>query len=186
MHTAALDFVKRIKKHYPEHFANCRVLEIGSANVNGTIRSLFTNCRYTGLDLYPGPDVDVVQHAVDYIAANPEPQPNTIISCEALEHDARWRETVTSAINMLRPHGGLLVITCAGPNRAEHGTTRTTPADSPATTDYYGNITVQDLLHVANNCREFWQEDRLQHVIAEYGRDNKDTYFAIYKQSIFS
>ncbi len=32
------------------------------------------------------------------------------------------------------------MITCAGPNRQEHGTKRTTPGDSPFTTDYYKNI----------------------------------------------
>ena len=35
-------------------------------------------------------------------------------------------------------------MTCATEGRAEHGTTRTIPKDSPFTTDYYLNLTEED------------------------------------------
>jgi hypothetical protein len=40
--------------------------------------------------------------------------------------------------------GGILIFTCAGPTRQEHGTTRTTPGDAPHTNDWYRNISIED------------------------------------------
>jgi hypothetical protein len=48
---------------------------------------------------------------------------------------------------MTKPNG-LIVMSCATTGRPEHGTTRTSPADSPLTIgkgwDYYKNLTEQD------------------------------------------
>jgi hypothetical protein len=48
---------------------------------------------------------------------------------------------------MVKPNG-LVVMTCATTGRPEHGTSRTTPNDSPLTTnigwDYYKNLTEED------------------------------------------
>lgn len=136
MHASVTDFVKQVKQLHPQAFKDCRVLEVGSRYINGTVRTFFDRCNYTGLDLAPGPLVDEVCHVADYPAAS---FANTVISCEALEHDKRWAESIRTMLELLHP-GGLLVITCAGPGRAEHGTARTSPTDSPATTDYYGNL----------------------------------------------
>lgn len=149
MHKAAWDFVESVKAKHPGHFKNKRVLEVGSRYINGTVRTLFEGCDYMGLDLSPGPLVDAVCHVADMPTPDvyygePEPygpdQFDTIISCEALEHDKRWQESVSTMWELLSP-GGLLIITAGGTGRPEHGTTRTNPTDSPATTDYYGNIT---------------------------------------------
>lgn len=136
MHQAAWDFVESVKAKRPGYFTDKRVLEVGSRYINGTVRTLFTGCEYLGLDLSPGPLVDRVCHVADLIGGPFD----TIISCEALEHDKRWRESITSIWEMLKP-GGILIITAGGTGRSEHGTARTSPTDSPATTDYYGNIT---------------------------------------------
>ena len=61
-----------------------------------------------------------------------------------LEHDKHYKESLQAMYNLLVP-GGFLLLTAAGFNRAEHGTTRTTPEASPFTTDYYENITYQML-----------------------------------------
>jgi hypothetical protein len=49
---------------------------------------------------------------------------------------------------MVKPNG-LVVMTCATTGRPEHGTSRTSPADSPLTIgkgwDYYKNLTPEDL-----------------------------------------
>ena len=39
---------------------NLSILEIGSYDVNGTIRNLFASENYVGVDLVEGPGVDVV------------------------------------------------------------------------------------------------------------------------------
>lgn len=55
--------------------------------------------------------------------------------------------------SVCRP-GGLIVFTCATEGRGEHGTTRTSPADSPFTNDYYRNVTEADV-------REVWECEAL-------------------------
>lgn len=137
MHETVGYFVRQVKQLHPKAFKDCRVLEVGSRYINGTVRTFFERCNYTGLDLAPGPLVDKVCHVADY-PQHPD-KSDTVVSCEALEHDSRWTESLRAMRDILRP-GGLLVITCAGPGRAEHGTKRTSPSDSPATTDYYGNV----------------------------------------------
>jgi hypothetical protein len=140
-HKEQLEFVSGIKEKYPQFFNNRRVVEIGSRNINGTVRDLFHKCRYTGVDLEEGEGVDVVE---DY--ANYERESfltgvtcDVVISCEALEHDQYWRLTLKRMYEALRV-GGLMVVTAAGTGREEHGTHAQKPEDSPFTNDYYGNI----------------------------------------------
>lgn len=170
-HKHQREFCEQVKRQFPFHFesTHTRVLEIGSRNVNGTVRDLFATKNYTGLDLTEGKDVDVVCHVREFLS--PDNHFDVVISCEALEHDREWKETLLAAYRLLKP-GGLLVITCAGPNRAEHGTTRTTPRDSPATTDYYMNLSPTDILEA------FGVHDKeFVNYAAAPGWDGKDTYF---------
>jgi len=57
-----------------------------------------------------------------------------------LEHDENWAGSLTRMAELVKDDG-MLLFTCATTGRPEHGTKRTTPQDSPATTDYYLNIT---------------------------------------------
>jgi hypothetical protein len=64
---------------------------------------------------------------------------DVVISTEALEHDYRYIETIHSVSGLTRSKG-LLLITCATEPRPEHGTDKTNPNESPATSNYYRNI----------------------------------------------
>jgi hypothetical protein len=46
-------------------------------------------------------------------------------------------------------------MTCATTGRDKHGTTRTSPKDSPFTTDYYMNITEEDFRQAVDVEKEF-------------------------------
>jgi len=124
---------------------NLAVLEIGSYDVNGSIRSLFDTEHYVGVDLVAGPGVDVVAdgQSVDY----PDATFDAVLSCEVFEHNPFWQETFENMHRMLKP-GGLLIMTCASRGRREHGTTRTSPENSTGTQslewDYYRNLTAAD------------------------------------------
>ena len=61
MNQSDLDFLKKRKKIYPEFFKNVKVLELGSRNINGTVRDVFDNCEFIGVDWVVGKDVDVTQ-----------------------------------------------------------------------------------------------------------------------------
>ena len=139
-HKAQMDYVLQVREKHPDIFVNKKVLEIGSLNINGTVRPLFYNCQYLGIDIGPGKDVDYVGHFCEM----PRCKYDVIISCEALEHDARWQETLRLAVESLRP-GGWLIVTCGGEGRPEHGTASTTPLNSPHTLDWYQNLTEADI-----------------------------------------
>jgi len=143
---------------YPQHFKRVNVIDVGSLDINGHNRGLFSRCHYIGIDVHDGYNVDIVGRA-HAVMADLEPKDglidvtwnphhtrietngkfDTIISTEALEHDCYLHLTLVGMYNKLRP-GGLLLITCAGDGRKEHGTTANRPEDSPGTNDYYSNV----------------------------------------------
>lgn len=130
-------FCIRVKSMFPAFFYNARVLDMGSLDVNGNNRYLFDVSCYTGIDIYPGKNVDIICEAHMYESLKPY---DVVISTEMLEHDQYWIGSLQSMTRNLRG-GGLLVFTCATTGRPEHGTRRTTPESSPATNDYYKNLT---------------------------------------------
>lgn len=144
-HPAQHDYIRYVKNKFPEHFSNKQVVEIGSLNINGTVRIFFDNCHYVGLDVAAGKDVDLVCEGQNFNA--PNESFDVAISCECFEHNPHWVETFRNMYRVTRP-GGMIIMTCATTGRAEHGTTRTTPQDSPLTIglgwDYYKNLTEKD------------------------------------------
>lgn len=133
-----------VRNLYPEYFQNQRVLEVGSMNLNGTVRDYFTNCEYLGIDLGPGPGVDLVINGDEYIQPGAY---SVVISTESFEHNPTWRKTFDNMLTNCSS-GGMIVWTCASTGRPEHGTRATTPSDSPYTCDnnYYKNLTIQDFV----------------------------------------
>jgi len=142
-HQQQFDFVKTVANALPNNFANCKVLEVGSLDINGSVRQFFTNCDYIGIDLGHGRGVDLVCQGQDYDA--PDNTFDTCISCECFEHNPDWVLTFVNMYRMTKP-GGLILMSCATTGRAEHGTKRTSPADAPFCNDYYKNLTEQDFL----------------------------------------
>jgi SAM-dependent methyltransferase len=144
-HSSQLQFVEIVSRAFPEHFEGSRVLEVGSLDINGSIRPLFHDCDYIGLDVAPGPAVDVVCQGQEYDA--PSFSFDVVVSCEAMEHNPHWVKTFENMFRLCRP-GGLVLMTCATTGRPEHGTTRTEPQSSPLTVSlgwtYYKNLTEKD------------------------------------------
>ena len=141
-HPLQIEFCKSIKKKYPKYFKNVDVLDVGSVDINGNNRYLFSKYTYTGLDIGPGNNVDVI---CPIHLFKPNKQYDVIISTEMLEHDVNYVQSLQRMFNLLKPEG-LLILTAAGDGRLEHGTKRTSPEDSPYTTDYYKNINWKDIL----------------------------------------
>jgi len=145
-HPEQAEFFSGVRAHYPASFQRARVLEVGSLDINGSVRELFADCDYTGVDLELGPGVDLACQG--QLVGFPSGHFDTTISAECLEHNPFWRETVANMLRMTRP-GGLVLISCATTGRLEHGTSRTNPDASPFTTaaqwDYYRNLRGRDL-----------------------------------------
>lgn len=88
-----------------------RMLEIGSQDINGSIRSSFTDAtEYIGIDMQEGLGVDVVMNASAMLAHFGAASFDTIACCEMLEHDVDFLNTVEDIHEMVTD-GGYLVIT---------------------------------------------------------------------------
>lgn len=172
MHTEVSNYIENIKKNHPQYFSKKRVLEVGSLDINGSIRSLFSECTYLGLDIGEGIGVDLVCPIHRFFVPT---RFDVVISTEMLEHDQYWEKSLKSMYDNLE-QGGLMILTCAGPNRQEHGTARTTPADSPFTNDYYRNITIEDF-------RSILDEHMFSNSSIEYRRSKNDLCFYGIKSS---
>lgn len=146
MHYAAQQWVERC---VAEHGPWARVLEVGSRNVNGSVREFFEasfvgrgrTVAYLGVDAEAGHGVDI---QVDFLALAPETVGGAVfdclVCCEVLEH-APWRLLVARFGLFLR-EGGALVLTCAGPGREEHSAV---DGGRLRAGEHYGNVDPADL-----------------------------------------
>jgi SAM-dependent methyltransferase len=167
-HRAQFNFFAKVKQQFPEYFTNTSVVEMGSLNINGTVRVLFENPKnYVGIDLGEGSGVDVVCRGEEYDA--PDESFDVAISAECFEHNPQWAETFENMYRLTRK-GGLITFTCASTGRPEHGTSRTSKADSPFTNDYYRNLTEE-------NFRPLVDKLGFNSVYFEYYTGTKDLYF---------
>lgn len=182
MHPEARDFTLYVKKILSDFFENKKVLDVGSGDINGNNRFLFTNCEYDGNDVIQANNVTIVSKTKDLpIADNTF---DTIISTECFEHDPEYRESFIKIYKMLKPDG-LFCFTCASTGRGEHGTRRTTPENSYGAiggledmADYYGNLTEKDLNDVLklNDSFSVWD--------TYYNDLTKDLYFLGIKKGV--
>jgi hypothetical protein len=116
MHAAAFEFVKWAVDHFA---ARGPVIEIGSRNINGSVRSLFAHCAppYIGLDIAPGPGVDQVADAATFA---PAVKVQTVVCCEVLEHTPAVPQILHQIAHRMVAANGLIIITCATDGRAPH------------------------------------------------------------------
>jgi hypothetical protein len=115
-------YVERLVKQHD--LAGKRVLEIGSYNVNGSVRPLFGNPvyddsvnyrenRYVGIDIREGPGVDLVRPARKIDDDFPCGWADVVVCCEMLEHDSSFWETLRN-IAWVLARGGRAIITTRG------------------------------------------------------------------------
>lgn len=146
MHWEQFQFLRAAKELLPEYFSGVAVLEIGSYDVNGSNRSLFTPTRYIGVDLIDGPGVDYV--GLGHLFRS-RCRFDVVISTECFEHDPFYVETLANMLRHTR-RSGMVLFTCASTDRAEHGTPRAAPGNSPGTVavgyNYYRNLTEEDFV----------------------------------------
>ena len=139
-HDNQQNFFRKVSERYPENFSGVKVLECGSLNVNGTVRDLFKDCDYLGIDIVEGNCVDKVCKTHEL---SDDCVYDTVISGEMLEHDEFWKESLAKMYRVLKPNG-LLVLSCAGRDRPEHGT-RNTGELWGTSPDYYKNLEPSDI-----------------------------------------
>lgn len=163
-HKEQKQFCKLVKKLHPSYFRRVNVVDVGSLDINGNNRYLFSRSNYKGIDVYAGKNVDMVGTAHEMlpkavgdlsIEVNSRYSRrtagavlfDTIISTECLEHDKYFALSLQAMYECLN-HNGLLLITAAGEYRAEHGTTEHHAWTSPGTNDFYRNVTNEMFIEV--------------------------------------
>lgn len=129
--------------------AGIRIIDFGSLDINGGPHRLLNSidCEYIGVDLDEGANVDLVSRGelVDYSTASFD----VAMSSELFEHAPTWREIFYNMSRLTKP-GGIVVTTCAGRFRQEHGTTRSdngysAPFVVRQGVEYYKNVSAKDI-----------------------------------------
>lgn len=149
MHREVLEFVEQSLRALP--VSPKSVFELGSRDVNGSPRHLFPGVAYIGVDLAPGPGVDIVADAADW---RPDGSSDLVLCLETLEHTDRAKDILLNAMSMVAP-GGALIVTAATDPRAPHSAV---DGAGLKPGEYYGNISVPEFASWCQGARRFHLE----------------------------
>lgn len=107
MHHSAYINAEKFAKKYIPNLSNKKVLDVGSYDVNGTLKPIFEEANYVGLDMESGPNVDVVSDAHN-IPFEKE-HFDVVISSSCFEHDDMFWVTFLEMCRVVKPGGYLYV-----------------------------------------------------------------------------
>jgi SAM-dependent methyltransferase len=141
MHKEVLDWVEESVEWWGAPTpATLRVLEFGSLDINGSVRSVLAPLAdsYTGIDANYGKGVDIVADASVFRGLGLF---DLVVCCEVFEHTAKWAKIVTNAHSNLTP-GGLFICTMAGEGRPTHSALDENPKRD---WEYYRNVSGPEL-----------------------------------------
>jgi SAM-dependent methyltransferase len=138
-------------------------LDVGAFNVNGSARHLIPGAQWVGLDIRPGPDVEIVGDATQHIEP---PIYDIVSSTELFEHAMHWRSIIANMRKALRPGGaGLFFATCASIKRRVHSASG---ADELEPGEWYKNIHHETMLAAL--------KANFDHAWVDYNKDPGDIY----------
>jgi SAM-dependent methyltransferase len=109
MNIRDINYLNDRKAEYPEFFK-------GSKDINGSVRQVFDDCDYVGVDWVAGQGVDIVclNHDTKF-----DKQFDVLISYSTFEHDFYWDQSIEHNLQWLR-NGGLILFSWAGLNSSPH------------------------------------------------------------------
>jgi len=114
------DWVKRIRHYMPKNLG--KILEVGSLNVNGTIRDSFKEDEYEsymGIDMRAGKDVDMVVNSHELVRTFGKDSFDLVLSIATMEHDDRFWLT-RKAINTVLKRNGFYILSVPSINFHYH------------------------------------------------------------------
>jgi hypothetical protein len=136
----AQDHIMRV-----HHSGLTRVLDIGGADVNGTIHSTIRARMRPSidvLDVEPGPGVTIVGDARDPRAYPSGVEYDLVVTTECFEHVDQWHKIIENAWCALA-RGGWFIGTAASVGRRPHGARGD---HDPAGGEHYANVESGDLI----------------------------------------
>jgi len=98
---------KFYEKYCKVNIENKKILDVGSYDVNGTMKPIFEKGQYIGLDMEEGPNVDIVGVSHD-IPFGPD-EFDIIISSSCFEHDDMFWISFQEMCRVLKPGGYMYV-----------------------------------------------------------------------------
>ncbi len=106
MHASVRDWITKEVRGWDLH--DGKVLDVGSLDVNGSVRDLF-GFDYTGIDFREGPNVDQVMNA--HKLQFPANTFDVVVACELFEHDDEFWTSLKEMGRVLKKGGHLLITT---------------------------------------------------------------------------
>ena len=112
MHKSSLARMKWFEKNYLTDLRSLEVLDVGSYNVNGCYKEIFTECghKYTGLDMENGPNVDICPELPYIWKEIDEDTYDVVVSGQALEHIEFFWVTMEEIIRVTKKNGLICII----------------------------------------------------------------------------
>lgn len=98
---------KFYNKYCKDNIENKKILDVGSYDVNGTMKPIFEKGQYVGLDMEKGPNVDVV--GVSHDIPFEDNEFDIVISSSCFEHDDMFWMSFKEMCRVLIPGGYMYV-----------------------------------------------------------------------------
>ena len=113
-HTAYVNAEKFYHKYCENNIEDKKILDVGSYDVNGTMKPIFEKGQYVGLDMEAGPNVDIV--GVSHDIPFEKDEFDIIISSSCFEHDDMFWISFQEMCRVLKPGGILICLDRFHPN----------------------------------------------------------------------
>ena len=106
-HSAYVNAEKFYNKYCEDNIENKKILDVGSYDVNGTMKPIFQKGQYVGLDMEKGPNVDIV--GVSHQIPFEKDEFDIVISSSCFEHDDMFWISYQEMCRVLKPGGYMYV-----------------------------------------------------------------------------
>jgi SAM-dependent methyltransferase len=106
-HSAYVNAEKFYHKYCEKNIKNKKILDVGSYDVNGTMKPIFEKGQYVGLDMEAGPNVDIV--GVSHDIPFEKDEFDIVISSSCFEHDDMFWISFHEMCRVLKPGGYMYV-----------------------------------------------------------------------------
>lgn len=108
MDYVSYNFMRRFARRFFRRKRSLSVCDVGSMDVNGTFRSMFSGQNYIGIDVTNGPNVDVVVEHYEYPFKNETF--DAVISGSTLEHVRDIYKWIIELARILKKDGWMCIV----------------------------------------------------------------------------